>query len=49
MLSPTTKILVAANELVNAIKHPSPLFTTSASPDHLVALKNLAIIFETEA
>ena len=47
MLSPTTKILVAANELVNALKQPLPLFTTSASPDHLAALKNIATIFET--
>ena len=49
MLSPTTKILVAANELVNGLKQTSPLFTTSASSDHLVALKNLANIIETQA
>ena len=47
MLFPTTKILVAANELVNALKKPSPPFKTSASPDHLAALKKLANIFET--
>ena len=46
-LSPTTKILVADNELVNAIKQTSPLFTTSASSDHLAALRNIATIFET--
>ena len=49
MLLPTIKILVAANELVNALKNPSPLFITSASSDHLVALKNLANIIETQA
>ena len=49
MLSPTTKILVAANELVNALKQTSPLFTTSASSDHLAALKNIDTVFETEA
>ena len=48
-LSPTTKILVAANELVNSLKRPLPLFTTAASSDHLTALKNIATIFETAA
>ena len=47
ILSPTTKILVAANELVNALKQTSTLFTTSTSSDHLSALKKLATIFET--
>ena len=49
MLSPTTKILLPANELVNALKETSPLFTTSASSDHLAALKNLTTVFETAA
>ena len=49
MLSPATKILVADNELVNALKQPSSMFTTSASSDHLAELKNLATIFETAA
>ena len=49
MLSPTTKILVATNESVNELKEPSPLFTTSASSDHLAALKKLATIFEIAA
>ena len=49
MLLPTTKILVAANELVNSLKQPLPLFTTSASSDYLAALKNIATIFETAA
>ena len=49
MLSLTTKILVAAYELVNALKQTLPLFTTSASSDHFMALKNIATIFETAA
>ena len=49
MLLPTTKILVAANELLNALKQPLPLFTTYASLDHLAALNKLATIFETAA
>ena len=49
MLLPTTKILVAANELVNSLKHPLPLFTTYAISDHLTALKKLATVFETAA
>ena len=49
MLSPTTKILVASNELVNALKQPSPLFTTSSSSDHLAAIKNIDTIFEIAA
>ena len=32
-LSATTKVLVAANNLVNALKQPSPLFTTAAPAD----------------
>ena len=40
---------MAANELVNELKHPLPLFTTSASSDHLVTLKKIATIFETAA
>ena len=49
MLSPTTKILLAYNELVNALKQPSTLLTTFDIPDHLAALKNIANIFETAA
>ena len=49
ILSPTTKLSVASNELVNSLKQPLPLFTTYASSDHLAALKNLATIFETAA
>ena len=49
MLSPPTKILVSDNELVNALKEPLPLLTTSTSSYHLVALKKLATIFETAA
>ena len=48
-LLPTTKILVAVNELVNTLKQPLPLFTTAASSDHLSELKKLANIFETAA
>ena len=49
MLFPTTKILVADNELVNALKQTLPLFTISTSSDHLEALKKIATIFETSA
>ena len=45
----TTKVLVAANDLVNALKQPSPLFATATRPDHLAALKKLETIFETVA
>ena len=45
----TTKVLVAANDLVNALKHPSPFFATTTRADHLAALKKLATIFETAA
>ena len=41
-------MVVATDELVNSLKQPSPLFATSASPDHIAALKKLATIFETE-
>ena len=44
MLLPTTILLVAANELVNAPKQTLPLFTTYASSDHLAPLKKLATI-----
>ena len=40
---------MAANELVNALKQPSPLFTTAASSDHLSELKKLATIIEAAA
>ena len=49
MLSPTTKILVSANELVNALKQPLSFFTTASSSDHLPELKKLATIFEAAA
>ena len=45
----TTNILVADNDLINALKQSLSLFTTSDSPYHLVALKNIATIFETAA
>ena len=48
-LSETTKVIVAANDLVNALKEPSPLFATATRADHLAALKKLATIFETAA
>ena len=48
-LSATTKVLVAANYLVNALKQTSPLFATATRADHLAALKKLATIFETSA
>ena len=47
MLLPTNKILVVANDLVNALKQTLPLFTKTASSDHLTSLKKLATIFET--
>ena len=49
MLSPPTKILVSDNDLVNALKEPLPLFTTSASSDHLATPKNISTIFETSS
>ena len=45
-LSSTEQILVAANDLMDAIKQPSPLFSTYAKTDHLSALKKIATIFK---
>ena len=40
---------MADNELVNTLKQPLPLLTTSSSSDQLAALKKLPTIFETAA
>ena len=48
MLSQNSKILVAANELVNALKQPLPLFTIFSSPDHLAALKKILLFFKQQ-
>ena len=45
--SATTKVLVAENDIVNALKQPAPLFTTAMRADHIAALKKLAKFFET--
>ena len=45
----TKKVMVAANDLVNALKQSSPLFTTDTQADHLADLKKLATMFETSA
>ena len=47
--TPTENILIAANELIEAIKKPSQVLTGDISTNHLSALKKLSEIFDTAA